>query len=138
MSLFSRIRAVLALVVAVLAVATACGSDDDSSSRENGATLSVAEFADALEGDVVILDVRTPEEYAAGHIEGAKLVDVSSPDFAAQVGALDEEATYAVYCRSGNRSAQAVEIMLDLGFTDVFHLGGGITAWTADGRPVTV
>lgn len=87
-------------------------------------------------GDVIVLDVRTPEEFADGHLEGAVMIDFYSPDFADQLGELDPTKSYVLYCRSGNRSGQTTEIMSDLGFTDVADVDGGILAWTAAGLPV--
>ncbi|PZU41421.1 MAG: rhodanese-like domain-containing protein [Microbacterium sp.] len=77
----------------------------------------------ALAADTVIIDVRTPEEFAAGHLEGAVNIDVTASDFDALVSELDADGSYAVYCRTGNRSAQAVERMAGLGFDDVVDLG---------------
>jgi rhodanese-related sulfurtransferase len=88
-------------------------------------------------GDVEVLDVRTPEEYAEGHIEGATLIDFYEPDFADRIAELDHGATYVVYCRSGNRSEQAVALMKEQGFTAVNDLDGGVTAWSAAGLPLT-
>ena len=85
---------------------------------------------------LVVLDVRTPEEFAAGHIDGAVMIDFQSPTFAADVAELDEEAPVFVYCRSGNRSAQAVAAMVGLGFTDITELDGGVIAWEAAGLPL--
>ena len=71
----------------------------------------------------IILDVRTPEEFAAGHLDGAVLVDIKDSTFDAKIAALDPSVPYVVYCRSGNRSAQAVERMKAVGFTDLADLG---------------
>ena len=136
------------LAVAVLAMltagaVTACSSSGSvstsagptaASAPATAATLGAEEFAAALKRpDTVLLDVRTAEEYASGHLPGALNVDVNSPDFAELVGALDPAKTYALYCRSGNRSGVAMQAMQQLGFTHVYHLGGGIGAWTAAG-----
>jgi rhodanese-related sulfurtransferase len=103
----------------------------------NGATLEVDAFAAALATPgTVVLDVRTPSEFASGHLEGAINLDVSSPEFAQALAELDPDLPYAVYCRSGNRSAAALEVMLGQGFTSAFHLAGGIGAWTESGRTV--
>lgn len=71
----------------------------------------------------IILDVRTPEEFAAGHLDGAVLVDIKDPSFDTKLAALDPSVSYVVYCRSGNRSAQAVERMKAAGFSDLTDLG---------------
>lgn len=101
------------------------------------ATLSAAEFAAALKRpETVTLDVRTAEEFASGHLPNAVNIDVNGAGFAAQVAVLDPAKSYAVYCRSGNRSAVAMQAMQQLGFTRLYHLGGGIAAWTAAGGDV--
>lgn len=92
--------------------------------------------ARAGDEDFAVLDVRTPQEYQAGHLEGATLVDLSAPDFAARVGELDRSRTYLVYCRSGNRSAAAVQEMRRLGFPDLYDLQDGIGGWQAAGGEV--
>ena len=121
-------RSTILLVAATLLAACAPGGAD-----QNGQTLDAAAFADLVESADVVLDVRTPEEFAVGHIPDAVNIDVSAPDFASRVGALDTEASYAVYCRTGNRSATAMQIMQDAGFGSVAHLGGGIVAWVDAG-----
>lgn len=82
-----------------------------------------------------MIDVRTPEEYSAGHVEGAQNVDVTAGDFEAEVGRLDKAGEYLVYCQSGNRSASAAEKMAGLGFTDVVD-GGGIVSLQAAGASI--
>jgi len=74
----------------------------------------------------LILDVRTPEEIAEGHLEGALFVDFMADDFRDKVVELDKAADYVVHCRSGNRSGQAVVIMAELGFTGELINGGGL------------
>ena len=82
-----------------------------------------------------ILDVRTPEEYAAGHIEGAVNLDFYAADFRDGLERLDKSAAYFVYCRSGKRSEQATQMMEELGFSEVYNLSGGMNDWTAAGLP---
>jgi len=85
----------------------------------------------------VLLDLRTPPEFAAGHLEGAVNIDYYAPDFGARIAALDRSKTYLVYCRTGNRSGKALPLFDRLGFTSVVHLTDGIVAWQRDGLPVT-
>jgi len=85
--------------------------------------------------DFVVLDVRTPGEFAQGHLEGAVLVDYRSPGFREEMAGLDRSKTYLVYCRTGNRSEKALGIMRELGFRSYYHLGGGIKRWTEEGLP---
>jgi phage shock protein E len=85
---------------------------------------------------VQIIDVRTPEEFAMGHIEGAVNFNVQGPDFGAQIATLDPSGTYAVYCRSGNRSVAAVDYLSEQGINGVFELESGIIGWGQAGLPV--
>jgi len=95
--------------------------------------LTVAEFKQKMtETGVVVLDVRTPEEIAGGKVEGATELDFRSPGFAAQLDKLDKSKTYLVYCRSGNRSGKACQLMTEKGFTKLYNLAGGYTAWTKE------
>jgi rhodanese-related sulfurtransferase len=84
----------------------------------------------------VILDVRTPAEYADGHLAGAINLDVNSGTFQEEVSKLDMNRTYLVYCSSGVRSAAASKIMSELGFRYIYNMTGGITAWKSAGLPV--
>jgi rhodanese-related sulfurtransferase len=78
---------------------------------------------------LIILDVRTPEEYFEGHIENAINLDVNSTTFATEITKLNKESEYLVYCRSGNRSLVASELMKKSGFKNIFNMEGGFTAW---------
>lgn len=73
----------------------------------------------------VVLDVRTPAEYAGRHVKGAVNLNFYAADFAAQLAALDRQKTYLVYCASGSRSGQAAAQMHALGFAEVYNLTGG-------------
>jgi phage shock protein E len=86
--------------------------------------------------NVVVLDVRTPDEFKAGHIRGAKSVDFRSADFAKKLGELDRNKTYLVHCASGGRSTSSLETFQKLGFKSVVHLDGGFNAWKRAGKPV--
>ena len=73
--------------------------------------------------NAMILDTRTPGEYKLGHLHGAVLLDWNSGEFAARVGELDPDATYKLYCRTGNRSGQAAHLMEQRGFKSATNLG---------------
>ena len=88
------------------------------------------------EKKVVVLDVRTPEEFAAGHIAGATNLNFRSPDFAKAVSGLDTNKTYLLQCASGNRSTQALPTFQKLQFQSLYHLDGGIKGWEKAGLPV--
>jgi rhodanese-related sulfurtransferase len=127
-----RTLVLIAPAAAAVLALTACSSADaavtDVSPQQ--ATQIVAQ-----EG-VRILDVRTPAEFAQGHLDGAVNIDVTSPDFDAAVSSLPKDATWFVYCRSGNRSGVATDRMADLGFTAMYDLQGGIVDWAAAGGEV--
>ncbi len=127
-----------ALLTAAVVLGSAGCSSSSGTDTVNGATeLDAAAFGERVStAGVVTIDVRTPAEYAEGHLPDALNIDVESADFAQQIGALDHDAAYALYCRSGNRSGQALTIMQDAGFTDVAHLLGGIGAWQQAGGTV--
>lgn len=84
----------------------------------------------------VLIDVRTPAEFAGGHLDGAESVDFQSADFRERIAEYPRDGSYVIYCRSGNRSEGARTIMTELGFTDVADIDGGIVAWTQAGLPV--
>lgn len=132
----------LALSAALL---TGCSSSTDTATTSGTSTeqttgvavVDPAAFQQAITDGAEVIDVRTPAEFAEGHIEGAVNIDIASPDFATQIGALDPKKSYAVYCRSGNRSGVATTQMVNDGFTSVTDLGGGIVAWESAGYPIT-
>ena len=123
-------KKVLALIASVLLLA-------GCSSSSGAIDLSVTEFsAKVAEAGVITLDVRTPGEFAEGHLKGARLIDFQSGNFENEISIPDKNATYAVYCRSGNRSGQAVKVMRDTGFTKVFNMNGGVIDWANAGLPL--
>lgn len=85
--------------------------------------------------DEVILDVRTPEEYAGGHIEGARNIDWNAGNFKDAVGDIDKNKPVMVYCLGGGRSAEATKTLRDAGFKQVYELQGGMMAWRKAGLP---
>jgi len=86
------------------------------------------------ESDVVVLDVRTPEEFNSGHIPNAINIDIYSDYFNSDIAALDKSKSYAVYCRSGKRSVDASSEMDLIGFESTYNLTGGIIEWVDSGR----
>ncbi|MEO0023625.1 MAG: hypothetical protein RL196_66 [Actinomycetota bacterium] len=83
-----------------------------------------------------VIDVRTPEEFAAGHLDGAINIDVDGADFAGAVSALDKAGTYVLYCRSGHRAGIALDTMTSLGFTNLTNAGGIDAAASATGLSI--
>ncbi|REJ81985.1 MAG: rhodanese-like domain-containing protein [Bacteroidetes bacterium] len=84
----------------------------------------------------VLLDVRTPEEFSEGHIPGAINIDYNAENFKSEIEKLDKSKQYNVYCRSGRRSAAAMEMMEQSGFNKVINLEGGILGWQEAGYEV--
>jgi rhodanese-related sulfurtransferase len=84
-----------------------------------------------------ILDVRTPAEFALGHIAGAVNLDFLATDFATHLAAMPRDAVYLLHCKSGARSTQALAVMLTQGFAFIYHMPGGFDAWGAGGHPVS-
>jgi phage shock protein E len=85
---------------------------------------------------ITVIDVRTPEEYAAGHIKGAQNVDIASPDFQKNLAKLDPAKTYLVHCAAGGRSTRSLSILNKLGFKSIIHLDGGLNGWKKAGLPL--
>lgn len=146
-------KIVLFLPLFVLTVfTTACNSQDANKSADQaGNAILVKNHAETTvhknvsgnefkqfiaKGDVVVVDVRTPNEYAQGHIKDAKLINLYDPNFNAQIAKLDKGTTTLVYCRSGRRSASAMRKMKSAGFNTVYNLSGGIGAWMSSGGEV--
>ena len=85
--------------------------------------------------DFVILDVRTQEEFAGGYMEDAINLDYYSETFRDGLNKLDKDKKYLIYCRSGGRSGNALNIMVELDFIEVYNMSGGIIIWDAEGLP---
>ena len=83
-----------------------------------------------------VIDVRTPAEFASGHLEGAVNIDWEGTDFAGQVASLDKNGTYVLYCRSGNRAGQALDAMTSMGFAHLINAGGVDNASSLTGLPI--
>ena len=122
----------LVAALTLVALASGCGgsnSADDKSEANTPAaeTTEVAEpstVQDAITEGAKIIDVRTPEEFATGHLTDAVNIDLSDPDFAERIADLDKTASYVVYCASGNRAGTAIGIMREQGFDDLLNGGG--------------
>ena len=100
--------------------------------------ITVDEAAKILKTDtnVVVLDVRTPKEFQAGHVKGATNIDINDKEFAKRVAALDKSKTYIVHCAAGGRSARACEKIKTMDFKNMLHMNQGFNAWKEAGKPV--
>lgn len=104
-------------------------------------TLSPAEAYDLIlknkdNTDFIILDVRTKEEVDNGFIEGSQNIDFRSTDFKDEISKLDKNKIYLIYCKGGGRSQKAKDLMEELGFKNVMHIGGGINQWILESLPI--
>ncbi|BDA65390.1 rhodanese-like domain-containing protein [Actinomyces capricornis] len=116
-----RLGAVVVIGAALALAVAGCSRASTGASSPSGAP-SAGASAPSTQA-VTTIDVRAPEEYAEGHLEGAVNIDITAEDFTSRIQELDPSASYQVYCRSGNRSAQAVAAMREAGFTRVTDLG---------------
>lgn len=88
------------------------------------------------EEGVQLIDVRTPQEFASGHLPNAVNINISGPDFEEKMQGLDKNKPVLVYCKSGGRSGRACSQLKEMEFTTIIDLDGGITDWRASGKPV--
>lgn len=130
---------------AIVAQATATVGDSasegaapaDAQSLVTVSADTAAELHSNPPDDLVVLDVRTQDEFDSGHLESATMLDFYREDFADRLAELDPDKPYLLYCKSGNRSGQALTLMRSLGFTDVTEIDGGFSAWVDAGLPTT-
>ncbi|NNJ47444.1 MAG: rhodanese-like domain-containing protein [Acidimicrobiia bacterium] len=123
------------LTLLLALVLAACGGTATAEIRLVSASDAAAVLDDRAP-EVVLLDVRTPEEFNEVRVPGSINVDFYAADFASQLDTLSKDVPYVVYCRSGNRSSQTMDIMRDLGFTEVWDVDGGIISWNEAGLPL--
>ncbi len=128
------------LISAVLiAVAASCGSRNTTNIPINNVDVNTARDLVTQDETVIVLDVRTPEEYAMGHIEGALNIGIAEADFSERVSKLDRDKTYIVHCSANvenGRTAKSLKIMSSLGFNELMNMEGGIAAWEQNGHPL--
>lgn len=143
----NRLNYLLALVIS-LSLFSCQSTDTQSQEQQSEITTNQKASAVSLNNDEwyamyqeqpgVLLDVRTPGEYAQGYIEGAELVDVTSADFYSSLEALSiaKDSPVYVYCRSGNRSKKAMKMLQSQGYTEIYELNRGIMGWQQAGLPI--
>ena len=128
------------LAVALLTFSVACTNAQTEQTIETTAIqdktpvakdVSVAEFAELIKNENgIILDVRTADEYAGGNIEGSINLDYYGANFQAELDKIDKTKPIYVYCAAGGRSGNAMKMMANKGFSEVYNLSGGYTAWS--------
>lgn len=102
--------------------------------------VTVEEAAAKLKKDpkMVVVDIRTPGEFAGGHLKGALNLDFNADDFEKKLAKLDREKIYLMHCMSGGRSTASIAVWDRLGFKKVFHLKAGAMGWKNEGQPMVV
>lgn len=131
--MFKKIMLTTAITTLTILTFTGCSTSPTQNMPVNNTSNStvVSEFTK-------IIDVRTPAEWNEGHLDGATLITLESPDFIQQISTLDKKGNYYIYCRSGNRAGQAIEIMKAEGFTGNLVNGGSVAEASNElGMPVT-
>ncbi|MEP6263073.1 MAG: rhodanese-like domain-containing protein [Gillisia sp.] len=123
-----KINAFLTFLVIISLSVISCKAQEENT---DVTILSVEEAKTVLaeEPGAVFLDVRTPQEFKEGHIEGAVLINFFDEDFKEQVEALDKDKPVYIYCRSGNRSQKAGMILTEMGFQEVYDIEAGYIGW---------
>jgi len=117
----------LSFIALFMAITTACEAQ-----KTEGVTIISAEeakIAMAAEEELILVDIRTPEEFAEGNIKGAKNINFHDADFEAQMQHLDKEKPLYIYCRSGVRSAKAAKQLQEMGFREIYDIEGGFLNW---------
>ncbi|MFA7325532.1 MAG: thioredoxin [Candidatus Kapaibacterium sp.] len=129
----------LLLLVALLPFMLVACTSNDKTETTNGQVISERLDAKSFHGklsetpNAQLVDVRTPEEYNSGHIESSLNLNVYDSNFDKEISKLDKSKPVFLYCRSGGRSSSAASKLVDMGFTEIYDLQGGITAWNANG-----
>lgn len=125
------------LIICLLLLAALSGCVDSTKPPEKAQyiDITVQQAKEMIDrGEVFILDVRTQEEYNAGHIKGSTLIPVQVLD--KRFNELPKDRKLLVYCRTGHRSVQASEILVNNGFKEIYNMKGGIVEWTNAGYEV--
>lgn len=119
-------------------ILSSCGQDKKTKSgmsevEESKISLITAKELHKLNDSILLIDVRTPEEFASGHIENSININMRSDDFKEQIAALEKGKEIYLYCKKGGRSNSAAKMIEDMEFEKIYDLKGGITAWEDEG-----
>lgn len=142
MKILLKTGLICVLAAALPACSDAKPQNETKVAVENAATqiknVDATQAAELIntDGSVTVIDVRTPGEFASGHIKGAKNISINSRDFSNALSALDKDVTYVVHCRSGGRSRASLKTFRKLGFKNIVHMDGGIVGWRRAGLPL--
>lgn len=133
---FAPLALMLALAISAGCTGTQTTAATASSTYTDLTVEECRQMIDQAQGEIMILDVRTPTEFERERLEDAVNLDISLGVFSERVARFDRQKAYLVYCQSGIRSARAAQAMSDLGFARVYNMRGGIAKWKDAGYPV--
>ena len=125
-----KIQSILLLFFMAL-LTFSCGK----SSVDNSSLVSPQELSE-VQDEILLIDVRTPQEYQQGHIENSKNINIAGDSFKEEIQKLDKSQPVYVYCKVGGRSAKAASMLKEMGFEEVYDLEGGIRNWESSGMEV--
>ncbi|UCE93629.1 MAG: rhodanese-like domain-containing protein [Flavobacteriaceae bacterium] len=133
---YTKIFLLIALIFT--GMTASCGQDkknQSNGSQENESKISLisASELDKVNDGILLIDVRTPEEFASGHIENSININIGSDDFKEQIAALPKDQEIYLYCKKGGRSNSAAKMIEGMEFKKIYDLKGGITAWEDEG-----
>lgn len=130
-------KSIIAIGIILIGFLTSCDAQKTNNSEVNGVItkdVTPAEFKELINlNEGILLDVRTPEEVAEAKINGSVNLNIYDSNFEAEINKLDKNKTVYVYCKSGGRSGNAMDLMKTMGFTKIYNLDGGITSWKSEG-----
>ncbi|MCD6012126.1 MAG: gloB [Flavipsychrobacter sp.] len=129
-------RAFSIILLSVLVYFVSCQDSTTNGQVKENLSVELFEKKIAETPDVQLIDVRTSEEYADGHLRGARNMNVNREDYKEQFNMLDKKRPVYVYCLSGGRSGNAAKIMQKMGFKEVYNMEGGIMKWEAAGKHI--
>lgn len=127
-------KKIFLLLITVTLFNAVFSQEKTSASKHKDATITELKKVVEAKKNVIILDVRTPEEVAEGKIKGATVIDWNDKKFAEQINQLDKNKIVYVYCASGRRSKLAQEMLIEKGFVEVHNVLGGMNAWKDAGH----
>jgi rhodanese-related sulfurtransferase len=126
----------IALILVLSFNFISCAQSSSAKKSDIVSLISPQELKDKLGEDIQLIDVRTPQEFAEGHLDGAVMIDYFDAEFMNKMSKLDKSKDLYIYCRSGNRSGKASRKLESMGFPKVFDLKGGILNWNRNNMKV--
>ena len=128
---------IIVLITMLWISLASCGEKQNEKSADQNSASAISlispEELNKANNDILLIDVRTPAEYASGHVENSVNIDFRASNFKNLIGELDKNQDVYVYCKVGGRSAGAAKLMEDMGFKKIYDLKGGIIQWEKDG-----